>query len=104
MASAMDHLGRLALKSERPVLLLYDEAHTVRDSPKKGQLPLNAFLSALVQAQDSKLPVVLGVCGLPFLNANLRKARTHSERLFNPEELINLPLGQARRGARAPPP
>jgi AAA ATPase domain len=90
MATAVDHMGRLALRSGRSILLLYDEAHTVRDNKNKAQLPLKTFLGAIVRAQENGLPIVLGLTGLPFLSANLRKARTHSERLFDPVELGNL--------------
>src|SRR6202035_138035 len=79
LASALNQMGQLALKSGRSILMLYDEAHTVRDSKRRRQYPLNSLLHAFVQAQENGLPVVLGLCGLPFLNSNLRKARTHSE-------------------------
>lgn len=98
LASSLKRVGELASKHERAVLLLYDEAHTVRDNKSKGQLPLNALLGAFVQAQDDKLPVVLGLCGLPYLAPNLRKARTHAERFFNVEELDNLPTARESDG------
>jgi hypothetical protein len=48
------------------------------------------LLGAFVQAQDeddSPLPVMLVVSGLPPLVQHLQAARNHSERLFRVEEL-----------------
>jgi hypothetical protein len=95
LGDALIHLGHLARKSDRGLVLLYDEAHTVYDRPRKEQFPLSALLGAFVKAQDDDddpLPVMLVMCGLPPLQQNLQAARSHSERLFRGEDLGNLSL------------
>jgi hypothetical protein len=91
---ALLHVGTLARSAGAGVAFLFDEAHTVYDRPKQHQFPLSALLGAFVQTQDdeSELPVMLVVCGLPPLVTNLQRARSHAERLFRVEELGNLSL------------
>ena len=63
---ALQELGVAA--RGRGVALLFDEAHTMYDQPRKEQFPLGALLSAFVAAQDEDddpLPVMLVLCGLP---------------------------------------
>jgi hypothetical protein len=105
IAKALIHVGRLAAKAGRGVAFLYDEAHTMHDQPRQHQYPLGALLGAFVQAQDedeSPLPVMLVVSGLPPLVQNLQAARSHTERLFRVEELGNLSLSSARQGEPGP--
>lgn len=90
---ALNHVGELA--QGRGVAFLFDEAHTMHDSPRKGQFPLGALLSAFVAAQDDDddpLPVMLVLCGLPPLVANIHRARSNAERLFKAEQIANLRL------------
>ena len=90
---ALTSLGRLA--RGRGVVLLFDEAHTMYDSPRRGQFPLGALLTALVAAQDDDddpLPVMLVLCGLPPLIGNIHRARSNAERLFKGEQIANLRL------------
>lgn len=90
---ALTEVGRLA--RGRGVALLFDEAHTVYDAPRKGQFPLGALLSAFVAAQDEDddpLPVMLVLCGLPPLIGNIHRARSNAERLFKTEHIGNLSL------------
>jgi hypothetical protein len=105
LGRALIHVGRLASKADRGVVLLYDEAHTMHDQPRQHQYPLGALLGAFVQTQDEDeppLPVMLVVSGLPPLVANLQAARSHAERMFRVEELGNLSLKSAGRGQPSP--
>jgi type II secretory pathway predicted ATPase ExeA len=90
---ALMGLGRLA--RGRGVALLFDEAHTMYDTPRRGQFPLGALLTALVAAQDDDdepLPVMLVLCGLPPLVGNIHSARSNAERLFKGDHIANLSL------------
>jgi len=92
---ALMKVGLIAAEHGRGVAFLYDEAHTMRDRPRKHQFPLNALVGAFVQVQDEPdrpIPVMLVLSGLPPLVNNLQAARSHSERLFRVEELGNLDL------------
>lgn len=63
---ALQELGVAA--RGRGVALLFDEAHTLYDQPRKEQFPLGALLSAFVAVQDEDddpRPVMLVLCGLP---------------------------------------
>lgn len=100
-ASVLEDRLRVALTSVgaaargRGVAFLFDEAHTMFDQPRKGQFPLGALLSAFVAAQDEDdepLPVMLVLCGLPPLIANIHRARSNAERLFKAEQIANLGL------------
>jgi hypothetical protein len=80
---ALQGIGKLA--GGRGAAFLFDAAHTMFDQPRKGQYPLGALLSALVAVQDDDdepLPVMLVMCGLPPLIANIHRARSNAERLF----------------------
>lgn len=93
---ALTEVGRLA--RGRGVALLFDEAHTVYDKPRKGQFPLGALLSAFVAAQDDDdepLPVMLVLCGLPPLIGNIHRARSNAERLFKAEQIGNLSIADS---------
>ena len=92
---ALAEVGSLARAQNRGVALLFDEAHSVYDRPAKHQFPLGALLSAIVAVQDQDeppLPVMLVLCGLPPLTANIHAARSNAERLFRAETIENLPL------------
>ncbi len=95
LSDAMIKLGIAAVKANKGVLFLYDEAHVLADSKSDHQYPLSALLSTIVAVQDYAeldLPVMLVLAGLPPLTANLQEARSHSERLFKAEQLGNLSL------------
>lgn len=92
---ALTQVGEVARAQGRGVALLFDEAHSVYDREPKGQFPLGALLSGIVAAQDdddSPLPVMLVLCGLPPLIGNIHAARSNAERLFRGEKLDNLSL------------
>jgi hypothetical protein len=92
---AIIEVGTVARAQGRGVALLFDEAHSVYDRPKQHQYPLGALLSAMVAAQDEEeepLPVMLVLCGLQPLTANIHAARSNAERLFRAGEIGNLSL------------
>jgi AAA ATPase domain len=94
---ALAKVGALARSQGRGVALLFDEAHSVHDRPGKHQYPLGALLSAMVAVQDEDdepLPVMLVLCGLQPLTANIHAARSNAERLFRAGEIGNLPVIQ----------
>jgi AAA ATPase domain len=96
---ALQELGVAA--RGRGVALLFDEAHTMYDQPRKEQFPLGALLSAFVAVQDEDddpLPVMLVLCGLPPLIANIHRARSNAERLFKAEQIANLGLDATEDG------
>lgn len=81
------------------LLLLLDEAQTVRDEiGRGGQHPLSLLLSCVSALQRTvpPLPVGLVVCGLPTLGGNLLRARSYSERMFRGEEIGRLEPVEAR--------
>lgn len=95
LRTALIQVGEAARDQGRGVALLFDEAHSVHDRPSKHQFALGALLSALVAAQDDDerpLPVMLVLCGLPPLTANIHAARSNAERLFRAEDIGNLSL------------
>lgn len=91
LRTALTDVGRAA--RGRGVAVLFDEAHTVLDTPRQSRFPLGALLSAFVAAQDDDddpLPIMLVLCGLPPLIGNIHRARSNAERLFKSEQLANL--------------
>ena len=79
----------------RGVVFLLDEAHSLVDRPSEGMYALGALLGAFVAAQDDDkqpLPVMLVLCGLPSLIANIHNARSNAERLFRAQPVTNLSL------------
>lgn len=99
---AIIEVGSVARDQGRGVALLFDEAHSIYDRPKQHQYPLGALLSAMVAAQDDDdepLPVMLVLCGLQPLTANIHAARSNAERLFRAGEIGNLSLTPDSSGA-----
>jgi hypothetical protein len=77
-----------AVEGRRPgVLLCYDEAHVLYDTPRRRDYPLGLFLASVAHAQREGLPVMLVACGLPTLTDNLARAKSYSERMFQAEKL-----------------
>jgi hypothetical protein len=77
-----------AVEGRRPgVLLCYDEAHVLHDTPRRRDYPLGLFLASVAHAQREGLPVMLVACGLPTLTDNLARAKSYSERMFQAEKL-----------------
>jgi hypothetical protein len=72
------------------ILLCYDEAHVVRDSPATRQFPLNTLLAVTARLQRERIALMLVLCGLPTLTENLARAKSYSERMFQAEELDRL--------------
>jgi hypothetical protein len=99
---AIIEVGSVARAQGRGIALLFDEAHSVYDRPRQQQYPLGALLSATVAAQDDDdepLPVMLALCGLQSLTANIHAARSNAERLFRAGEIGNLSLTPESPGA-----
>lgn len=102
LREAIIELGSVARAQGRGVAVLFDEAHSVYDRPRLHQYPLGALLSAIVEAQDDDeepLPVMLVLCGLQPLSANIHAARSNAERLFRAGEIGNLSLAAESPGA-----
>lgn len=88
---------------EHGVLLLFDEAQTVRNETSTGgQHPLSLLITAIVALQRAELPIGLVLCGLPTLKANLMKARSYTERMFRGEEIGSLQTTEAREALEKP--
>lgn len=70
------------------LVLMLDEAQVVfddkrqREADRTSQYPLSALIAAVSALQSSAAPLVLVLCGLPTLQANLLRARTYTERMF----------------------
>lgn len=78
-----------ALSQDRAgLVLMLDEAQVVFDDKRerkdggRGQYPLSALIAAVTALQSQGAPIVLVLCGLPTLQANLLRARTYTERMF----------------------
>ena len=88
MFQALELACEGAVEGRRPgVLLSYDEAHVLRDTPRLHDYPLGLFLASVARAQRQGLPVMLIACGLPTLTDNLARAKSYSERMFQAEQL-----------------
>ncbi len=72
------------------LVVLYDEAHVVRDSGRSRTYPLGSLLAAVARSQRESLPFMLVLCGLPTLTENLARARSYTERMFQAEQLDRL--------------
>jgi len=68
--------------SANGVILGYDEAQTVGDSPKKEQYPLSLILDVFQSIQKKGIPIMLVLSGLPMIQSKLVESRTFSERMF----------------------
>jgi len=85
---AMDRVIRAAGRGG--LVLCFDEAQVLRDTPGAGSHPLSSLLMAVARAQRAGLPVLLVLCGLPPVVENLARARSYSERMFQAEVLDRL--------------
>ncbi len=80
----------ITASQRRGLVLLYDEAHVVRDSSRSGSFPLGTLLAAVARSQRDSVPLMLVLCGLPTLTENLGRARSYTERMFQAEQLDRL--------------
>ncbi|MFH1107424.1 MAG: ATP-binding protein [Candidatus Micrarchaeota archaeon] len=78
------------------VLLLYDEFHSIRDKAESKSFPLASLLGAMAYAQRNGCRYYLVLSGLPPLKANLKEAKTYTERMFSFKEVNNLPAQAAK--------
>lgn len=84
-------------RDRRGFALLLDEAQVLRDERSRlGEHPLSLLIAAVSVLQKVEVPLVLVLCGLPTLTANLLAARTYSERMFRGEEIGSLDPEAAR--------
>jgi type II secretory pathway predicted ATPase ExeA len=101
LTNALIKVGTLAQssKSEQGIVLLYDEAHVLTDSPQREQFPLSSLIAAFGTASHDKgLPVVLVLAGHPVLRKQvIGAAGGHADRLFSVEKVEYLSL-QAEAG------
>ena len=88
--------GEAAAKAEKSLVILIDELQYVSVEQ------LGPFIAALHRCAQQQLPVVLVGAGLPQLRANVGKAKTYSERLFEFFELGPLPATDAREAIQKP--
>lgn len=106
----VDHLKEAMLRNwpifqkagKTGVLLLFDEMHSIHDLKEKNQYVLSALLEALSHVQREGCRFYLCACGLPTLKTNLKEAKTYSERMFNFQEVGNLPPNEARKALSEP--
>jgi hypothetical protein len=90
-------------KARYGVLVLLDEAQTIRDErARQGEHPLSLLISAVVALQRRELPLGLVICGLPTLTGNLLHARSYTERMFRGEEIGSLDVAAAREAIVEP--
>lgn len=80
----------IATARRHGLVVLYDEAHVVRDSGRSRSYPLGSLLAAVARSQRESLPFMLVLCGLPTLTENLARARSYTERMFQAEQLDRL--------------
>jgi hypothetical protein len=81
-------------------VFLYDEFHTVRDTPPN--FPLKSYLGAIAYAQRNKCRYVIVLAGLPNMKTYLEEAKTYVERMFEFPEIGNLPEPEAREAIEQP--
>lgn len=90
-------------KGKTGVVLLFDEAQSVRDDKSRsGEHPLSLLISSVVALQKQELPLGLVLCGLPTLTGNLLKARSYTERMFRAEQIGSLDEEEARQALLEP--
>lgn len=84
-------------KGRAGVLLLLDEAQTLRDDKRRdGEHPLSLLIAAVVALQKQEVPIGLVLCGLPTLAGNLLKAKSYTERMFRGEVIGSLEAQDAQ--------
>ena len=88
--------GEAAAKAAKALVILIDELQYVAVEQ------LGPFIAALHRCAQQQLPVVLVGAGLPQLRANVGKAKTYSERLFEFFELGPLSDVHAREAIQIP--
>ena len=79
-----------------------DAAHLLGDDRRAEGYPLSSLLAGFGQAQRTSSRVRLVLCGLPTLGLNLKRARTHAERMFRHAVIGHLERGGARDALGAP--
>ncbi len=74
------------------LVLAYDEAQCLIDHVDRNEYPMSLLVEtiAMLQKQDSTVPVILVLCGLPQVFDALTATRTYTERMFNVMRLERL--------------
>lgn len=74
------------------IVLAYDEAQCLIDHADRNEYPMSLLVEtvAMLQKQDSVLPVMLVLCGLPQVFDALTATRTYTERMFHVMRLERL--------------
>ncbi len=74
------------------IVLAYDEAQCLFDHADRDEFPMSTLVELVssLQKQDSVVPVVLVLCGLPQVFDALTATRTYTERMFNVMRLNRL--------------
>ena len=72
------------------IVFLFDEFHTVNDVKDKSWYVLTDLIGAINNVQTDNCRCMLVLCGLPTLSANVKRARSYSERMFRSLSISNL--------------
>lgn len=84
------------------LVAMMDEFHTVTDAEASGWNVLGSLIAAFNELQQEGLPVSLVLCGLPPMVANVKNARSYSERMFGSMEVSNLNADAAKNAILKP--
>lgn len=84
------------------LVAMMDEFHTVKDVKANGWNVLGSLIAAFNELQQEGLHVSLVLCGLPPMVANVKNARSYSERMFGSMEVSNLGDDAAKNAIRKP--
>ncbi|MEO1543248.1 MAG: ATP-binding protein [Pseudomonadota bacterium] len=74
------------------IILAYDEAQCLIDHADRDEYPMSLMVEtvAMLQKQDSVVPIMLVLCGLPQVFEALTATRTYTERMFHVMRLERL--------------
>ena len=101
--SCVDNAWKIFQKSGYcGIVFLMDEFHTVKNIKSNNWSVLGALIAAFDSLQGNGKPLSLILCGLPALVANVKIARSYSERMFGSMEISNLDSDAARNAVREP--
>lgn len=84
------------------LVFLYDEFHFIEDEKLPDNFPLSILLEAFSHIQRKGLPYYLVLSGLPPLVANLVKAKTYAERMFQVRAFKALNHEDSEKAIRKP--
>lgn len=93
---------RLQKSGAEGVVFLMDEFHAVKNVQSNNWAVLSALIAAFDTLQSNGRPLSLVLCGLPALVANVKEARSYSERMFRSMEISSLGDDDARSAVLEP--